>query len=360
MMSRLLVSFCNTLPQGFPLAAYDFDSGDLEWIEPPESEAPVGGATGICWADSECFVLLQRRVPGWPTTLAAYGPDLRVRRTVRLKRVSDGHSMIFHDGALLVASSGTNELVRVTLDRNGEVVSEEPVWSPGNAGFDHDHLNSVVYSAGRLYASLFGPKTEDGNSLQRQGQVVEIASGSTIRGELTHPHSLAEINGVLYWLESSRGQVWRLGRTGSSFQSEILFHLDGYLRGIVGDNGSLCIGASAQRLRSKSQGTLVDPPSGNRDGLHCLLHRVDLSSGAVETRDLTPFGREIFDLALLPSDCPYPRAGCSPDAMIRRQLAYDAEHLKALDDLRVMIERHEALIRQCSTPPESSPQQPPG
>jgi hypothetical protein len=346
-MSRLLISFCNTFPQGFPLAVYDFASGDFAWLPTHCPDQPIGGASGVCGGDGEYYALFQHRVPGWPSTLVVYGPDLNMRAAVRLQRVQDGHSLIWHDGELLVVSTGTNELIRVTVDIAAGTAREEPLWELGDERVDRDHLNSVVRWEGRLCASLHGPRNDSEHHLERQvGRIIDVASGETLHGNLLHPHSLAAAKGTLYFLESGRGRVWSLQRRQGRLHAELLKELSGYLRGLTLDGQSLFVAGNAQRIHSRHKDALIEQPQKTREAMHCILYRVDLTSGHIESRDLTPFGREIYDVVLLPADGPALPPGSSEEAIIRRQLAYDLEHQRALDDLRKMIEKYEELLRQ--------------
>ncbi len=350
-MSRLLISFCNTFPQGFPLAVYDFASGDFAWLPVPGSgllnNLPIGGANGVCRGGDQYYALLQHRAPGWPNTLVVYGPDLRMLMAVTLDRVRDAHSLMWHDEELLVVSTGTNELIRVTVDIAAGTAQEEALWEFGDERLDRDHLNSVVRWEGRLCASLHGPKNDSEDHLERQaGRIVDVASGETLHSNLLHPHSLAAANGTLYFLESGRGRVWTLQRRQGRLHAELLKELSGYLRGLALDGQSLFVAGSAQRILSKHKRTLIEHPQKTTEATHCILYRVDLTSGHLESRDLTAFGREIYDVVLLPAYGPALPPGSSEEAIIRRQLAYDLEHQRALDDLRKMIEKYEGLLRQ--------------
>jgi hypothetical protein len=346
-MSRLLISFCNTFPQGFPLAVYDFASGEFAWLPAHGPDQPIGGASGVCWGNGEYYALFQHRVPGWPSTLIVYGPDLNVRAAIRLQRVQDGHSLIWHDGELLVVSTGTNELIRVSVDVAAGTAREESLWALGDERRDCDHVNSVAWWQGRLCAGLHGPRQGGESSFEPPaGRIIDVASQETLWERLLHPHSLLAVDGTLYFAESARGRLWSLQSKEGSYYAEPIKELSGYLRGIAIDGKHLFVASSSQRLTSKSKGTLMKPPHNLLEPTHCVLYRMDLVNGQVEHRDLTPFGREIYDVVLLPQDAPPLPPGSSEAAIIRRQLAYDLEHQRALDDLRKMIEKYEGLLRQ--------------
>ena len=346
-MSRLLISFCNTFPQGFPLAAYDFDSNDLEWIPAPELDLPIGGASGLCRSGEYYYVLLQHRGSPWPNTLAAYTADFKLRTAIRLERVSDGHSLIWRDNGLLAVSTGTNELVRITLDEAMATAQVESVWALGSQREDCHHLNSLAQLEGRLYGSMLGPTDSKDSHFERQdGSIADIASGKPVWTQLLHPHSLLACDDKLYCLESGRGRLWRFQGKECILTGEPIKDLPGYLRGLAIDGQFLYIGSSALRIRSKSTGELRAPSLETNIEARCRIYRLDLSTGQIACRELTPFAREIYDLILLPSDAPVPHPGSSEESIIRRQLAYDLEHQRALSDLSRAIEKYEALASQ--------------
>jgi len=346
-MSRFLITFCNTLPQGFPLAAYDFETEDLEWIETPTGAGVVGGATGICRLEDAYAVLLQNRLPGWPSTLALYDLELRPLFAQRLRIVSDGHSLAAHEGCLYVVSTGTNEVVRLKLDVANSRVDEESFWKLGEVRADEHHLNGITVVDGRHFLSMFGPDSADG---ARVGRILDTDGRRALSLSLLQPHSLAVFQNHLYCLESLRGQVWRIPIDDLAADVPAPFcELPGYLRGIAFDAAYMYVGASSHRLRSKSKGVLNDPPAQSRASLHCLLHRVSLADGAIQSRDLTPFGREIYDVLPLPVESRHPTPGSAWDSVTRRQLAYDREHLTALEDLRLALLQNEELRRSAST-----------
>jgi Domain of unknown function (DUF4915) len=346
-VERLLITFCNTLPQGFGLAAYDFDTTELEWIDLPSFVGTVGGAHGVCRGEDGYYAVLQHREPGWPSSLAAYDLDLQLRFATRLKHVRDGHSIIWSDGVLLVASTGTNELVRIHIDADNRV-KEEVLWSLGSAGSDQDHLNSLAAIDGRLFVSCFGDMNGQTDQLNRNGRIFEVGSATDVQSQLRQPHSLTWIDGSLYCVESVLGRVWRFREENSAFVSEVLFEVSGYVRGFTASQRYFYIGASAQRLRSKSRGRL-NPHPHNLNDLHCLVYRVDRETGNMETRDLTAFGREIFDIVVLQPGSQRAAPGSSAKSLITRQLAYDQEHLKALEDLRLALEALESERKSRTT-----------
>ena len=280
-------------------------------------------------------------MPGSPCTLSVYEPDLALRSSIPLSVASDAHSMLAYRGGNLVVSTGTNQIIRVTFDEESATAWEQPFWSLGEDRCDRDHLNGIAEWQDRIVISMLGPvESDDGMTTRKAGRVLDIETQETISANL-HPHTVKSFDGVLYWVESRLGLVWRRSIDGTA---EALFRLEGYLRGLAADGNRLYIAASAQRLRSRSTGALTDPPHGDLGPRRCLLYRVDLDDRIIECRDLTPFGREIYDLQILPADCPRPVRGKREESIVRRQLAYDIEHQRTLEDLRRALQQYEALL----------------
>ena len=330
-MSRLLISFSNTIPRGFPLAAYDYEADNFEWLETPELPAPIGGASGLCRAGGEFCTLFQQADGGGPPTLAVYGPDLSLRRSVSLRRAADAVLLSAYDGSILVASPSLNALLEVSLDSAAETAREEPLRPLVPRGSGGYRLSSIAHWNGRTVAAL--ADADDGGGAAR-GCVVDIESGESLWTDLPYPHSIVAAGAELYCLESRRGKVWRL-RDGAP--PEPLFQLPGHLHSLAADGNSLYAGASVPVTHPNLLGDCTP--------CRCLLYRVDLYRESVQCRDLTAFGREIHDLLLLPPDCPRPAAGSSPEAIVKRQLAYDVEHQRVLEELRIAIERYEAALQ---------------
>lgn len=289
--------------------------------------------------------MIQHRSPGWPNTLVQLNGDLKVQACHLLSRTIDGHSILTHEGRVLLLSTGTNELIQVIADHSE--CTESVFWRLGDEARDCEHINSAAAWNGRLYVSMLGKEENGGGRFwQQNGCIMDVASSSVVWNGLFHPHSLMEHTGDLYCLESRRGNLWRFKMTDGHWQGEIVTQLVGYLRGLAAEGQYLYVGSSALRRKSKSRGDLMAHPHQTLESMQCWLYRVDLDTREVERQDMTPFGREIYDVRILQGDCTKPPTGGRDRAIVERQLAYDAEHLQVLDDLAKLLRQYEDLVRQ--------------
>ncbi len=315
---QLLISFCNTQPKGFPLGRFDFTREQFAWVGSfgPEIE----GATGLCACTSGFYVLLQSKRPmGRDSALGLLGSDLQIHRTVPLDSVRDAHSLIQHEGALLVASTGTNQIIRVCWDGQG-LPKEEVFWSAvERTSEDNVHVNSILEYRGDVLVSLFGAKIDGAWDSSNRGEVRNLTTGQVLCDSLRHPHSLFSLEGGVCCLSSLDGRVVQANDSAG----QTLWNLPGYVRGVVRDGRFLFVATSRFRQRSRKTGRSRLAPLAMSG---CRLHRIDLLSGQIEMRDLSPFGQEIYDLAVLPRPLVRNFPPSREEALLRRITAFDDQH----------------------------------
>jgi hypothetical protein len=315
--SQLLISFCNTQPKGFPLGRFDFITQQFAWIE--QFGPDIEGATGLCGGPAGFYVLLQRKQSaGRDSALAFLGPDLRIRHTVQLDSVRDAHSLIQHDGALLVASTGTNQIIRVHWDGQDTAPREEVFWSAvEETGKDKVHLNAILEYRGEIFVSLFGDQIEGAWDSSNRGEVRNLTTGQVLCGDLKHPHSLFLLEGNIYCLNSLDGRVV------CTHSGTASWNVSGYARGVALDGQYLFVATSRFRQISRKTGKRrLAPP----DISGCRLYSIDLMSGDMESWDLSPFGQEIYDIAVLPRTFARDFPSSREDALLRRLAEFDQQH----------------------------------
>lgn len=319
-LEQLLISFCNTQLNGLGIGRYCFETDEFAW-----HPMPFNGAAGICASRDAYYVIGQRENSA--TSLMVLDFDLRPLATTDLTQVRDGHSVLPDEGSLLVVSTGTDEIVRVRWDRNSPC-SEETVWAGSSSRSDTVHLNSIAIASGRMYVSCFGPKSGANWSDSPNGRIIDLTTGEAICSGLLHPHTLFVLDGQLHVLDSKTGSVLEVDPVTGGARER--WKVSGYLRGAAVGSKHLYVATSAFRHRSKSTGQVRSEPPG-ADG-RCLLHRIDISNGEICSRQLTPFGLEVYDLALAPS---IPFQTTREDAMALRLRLYDRqmfETLRRMDD----------------------------
>lgn len=294
-MTQLLISFCFTSPPGYALAKFDTDSEALEWVKLDQPGLPVYGGMGICPRGDGYIVIFHAvREMHSISCIGELDHDLRLCRMAELKLVSDGHSVIEHDGALLVVSSGTNQVIRVDWPAGGE--PEERVYFELEPGFDTLHMNSLRQHQGKLYLSMFGPRTNGSWRNATQGQVICLDDRAASAQGIHHPHGLFAIGDELLCVGSMSGSVRHVaGPARAAFPK-----LDGYLRGVACDAHNMYVGTSRIRDRSKSSGDKVSPSSAMPRGIGCGLHILERETLQPRWLDLSPFAAEIYDIHVLP------------------------------------------------------------
>ena len=116
------------------------------------------GVTGI--AASDHYIYVVRRDKPREQLVIFDRSDLTLRNCHTFQMVEEAHSMWGTDGALLVVSTGTDEVIEVKL-RGAEVLAETVFWRPEPTAPRKDihHLNAIYGWQGDLLVSGFGKKT---------------------------------------------------------------------------------------------------------------------------------------------------------------------------------------------------------
>lgn len=291
---RTLVSFCNFSPaRSHGLLAFDIAGSSHEWIDVHGGNATLVSVTGVwcaaqrvyaAWIDSEhrSFVSVLER------------PSLGLVSVQPLSDVRDAHSVCVHEGALLVVSTGTDQVWRYALQGDA-IGSGEPVWSATGERRDTHHLNSIAPVGDALWCSGFGPKAGDLWSSALEGYVVDVGTGDTVASRLQHPHSLLAANGEVFVAESRRARVRCL-------TADRAFDVGGYARGLCFlPDGTCATGLSAARVQSRSTGVVENPadPGEAFGGAGVFLRAPGGQPAPDRHIDLSRFGSEIYDVVSL-------------------------------------------------------------
>ncbi len=289
----VLVSFCNLpLSNTYPVICLEipFDRKKSVCFVPAAFtgiDKRIKSATGLAVNSENVFILI---LVGDVFHVAALRlKDFSLVYCQELADVKDGHSILVSGNALYVVSTGTDEILRYTLDENG-VHSPEAVWSASNSRMDTHHVNSIVEIDGEIFTSAFGVKTGDLWSSATNGYIQNISSNIRVKDGIYHPHSLSQKNGVLYYCDSSRKSFCSLEKP--------LFELDGYARGIGWLSDELvCVATSIGRRISKSTGLIANPADpGSTAGKSKLVVRGINNQKVITDIDLSRFGPEIYDI----------------------------------------------------------------
>ena len=209
------------------------------------------------------------------------------------------HEVAFAQGELWIVATDFSCLA--TLDAQHSFV---PRWMPPFitelVPEDRCHLNGlcVVGDAVR-YVTALGESDHPGGWREKKssgGVLIDVASGETVLGGLSMPHSPRWHDGRLWLLDSGNGTLSLADLDSGSL--ETVAELPGFTRGLVFASGVAFVGLSQVRETATFGGL---PVSERVDERLCGIWAVDTRSG--ETLGLLRFEelvQEIFDVALLP------------------------------------------------------------
>ena len=183
-----------------------------------------------------------------------------------------------------------------------------PLWQPPFisklAAEDRCHLNGLALRDGvpAFVTAVAASDVADGWRDHRQdgGIVIDVASGETIAGGLSMPHSPRWHDGRLYLLNSGSGEFGTLDLADGRF-TPICF-CPGYLRGLAFAGPFAVLGLSEQRENRTFSGLPLDAALAARNATpRCGVHVVDLRTGdVVHWLRIEGVIRELYDVAALP------------------------------------------------------------
>jgi uncharacterized protein (TIGR03032 family) len=188
-----------------------------------------------------------------------------------------------------------------------ERASFAPVWRPPFidrlAAEDRCHLNGFAMRDGRptLATCVAASNVVEGWREHRRdgGRVIDVASGETVAGGLSMPHSPRLHRGRLWLLQSGTGEFGHVDLASGRF--EPVCFLQGYARGVAFLGDSAVIGVSRPRENRTFEGLALDERLA-REGVGPLCHLavVSLATGDVEHRLLIEGVVEaLYDVAVL-------------------------------------------------------------
>lgn len=332
-MANLLVSFCNVFPRGLALGVYDFDGCHFKWIDLSSVVSGIAGVTGLTSHEGAYWCMIQMP-DGQTSSLSKLDQRLGVSEAYHLAETGDAHSVLPFGDGLLANDTRRNRLTWIEIPVDGKPPREIEYWRYCDEDMDIVHVNSVAQLEGAVFVSMFGPKPEDGWQSARAGKIVDVTANRVVCDNLYHPHSLLNIDGMLYWLESGRGLVHRFSETNGH---EVVAALPGYLRGIAYDGRHLYIGASARRRRSKSTGTTNKVGPLTVGEANSWIYRLNRETFEIDKRNLTAFGAEIYDIVPL-VDGEDVNFDAEIDPIVQRMWRFEDEYLEAASRVESLVQ----------------------
>lgn len=299
-MTQILISFCNVFPQGLALGVYDYDKEEFGWIDTGKIHENIMGANGITVRNEYCYIITQLRMGGVSGLSTISRKDLQFDRNYDLIETTDAHSLIAYGDGFLVADTGKNRLIKITLTNDHASINETEFWKYNDDRKDTVHVNSVASIGNQVYVTLFGTKPEEGWKEAKSGKVIDISKNKIVFGNLHHPHSITAIDETLYWLESGTGIIHKYSEKKGH---EPFLKLDGYLRGMTFDKKYLYVASSGLRRKSRSTGVINIQQSSSKEESNSWLYKINRKNGNFEKKVLSYYGSEIYDLHVLEKRC---------------------------------------------------------
>lgn len=272
---------------------------------------------GLCASpDAQTIWLSSRyqiwRLEGAPTETARPGSEDNLSQPFDIAYVPQVGYTTGHVDVHDMAPDADGRLIFVNtlfscLATLSETASFRPLWRPpwvtALAPEDRCHLNGMAMRDGRpAFVTAIAPTDAAGGWRDRRrdgGCVVDVASGETVVGGLSMPHSPRWHAGQLWLLNSGTGEIGRADVQSGRF--EPVAFCPGYLRGlaIVGDFAVVTL--SKPRYATFHGLPLEELLARRRVDPQCGLQVIDLSSGQVAHRlrlegDLVT---ELYDVAVL-------------------------------------------------------------
>ncbi|MFN8526580.1 MAG: DUF4915 domain-containing protein [Chloroflexota bacterium] len=311
--------------------------------------ADLGGIWGLARDDRHIFAATTRYRPASragpyePSHLLVLdGRSLDQVSRYTLQRGRDVHSLHFWGNVLYAVSTGTDELLALTI-KDGSVVDEQVAWRPDPDGprEDRHHLNAVTTVAGELAVSGFGRKDGILWSTATDGFVVGISTGSRLVSGLHHPHSPLDLGSDVAYCESGLGAV-------RAVQSGRVQKLGGYARGLCMVGDQLFVGTSLGRRVSRSLGVMTNRGEPGATVGQCAVSRLRASDLSVEASvELGRYAQEIYDLLPVDGTQAWPRLAegeWQEDALRGARTAYEEAYV-GLGWLHAEVAQRDAAIQ---------------
>ena len=195
---RLLVTLCNN--QQRPILLAIGDAGVEHTVTKDNfGNLQVGGATGIVKIDGAYIISLQTD----PACIAVIDEHFQLVKVVELPMAADLHGIARFEDGFLVASTGTNQVIRL----NKDLERASPFWSPSESLVDIDHINDVSTSEGAVLACMFGPRRPDN---MRAGKVVDLLKNTVPASGIREPHSVCMFDNSTFVLEIDSRRLSRV------------------------------------------------------------------------------------------------------------------------------------------------------
>ena len=309
----LFASICNTTPNATPFAL---------WLARGETQHVVdlsgvlnrpgdSGLTGLAWHDGTLYAAVQS---GTEPRIALLDRSLAPIGALNSPTFTDLHSLLVADGALLVAATGKDTLLRLDLAaRTVRLLCQSS---------EKIHLNSACFDGDALLICYHRQSAQDRRIAV--GGVLDVATREVLVQGLGLPHSLMPHRGGFLVLDSVGSRVIRFDRSGVLAERT----LTGFLRGAAAAGETLFVASSTLRYVSRSNPGVT--PARNLWQVmaeRVRIYALDAVTLAVQAEfDPVLPGFEIYELLVVAEDSINPPKDrlLQPDRNAIAQLFYNA------------------------------------
>lgn len=291
-----IISFVNQLlSPSFRVLRANREFNDIEFLDHSWT-VDSQGATGICILKSSIFIGFQNGQIG------KINKSLSLISLYESELIKDPHSITVYRSKLYVASTGTNTVVELSLDRDENIVSERIYWKyPDLTDYTYDyvHLNSLLFFKKELYVTTFGVR-EKGQSWKDSlnGKVINTTTNKIILDGLNNPHNLTKYKKEIAFCNSGTSEIMTITNR------VLVTEKTGYIRGMFYNQKTkeLLYVINARRLLKKSsfhkiRGRIGEQETKNKSS---YVKAYTVEGKTILKCELSEYGKEIYDIQLLP------------------------------------------------------------
>ena len=327
---RVLMSLCNVgrFNSQFSLASVDVERAHAMDLVDCGHFLDVGRDTGITGLAVLSDGGIAACIQGPDPRIIFLDSDFRAQKLVRDARFADLHSILEQDGFLFVCCSGSNKVLKISLeDYAVSLFWEYPIDEP------FLHINSLVFHRERplVCSHKIAPEATGGGA---SGGCWYLDDYEVLMAGLMQPHTVTIDGDAVHCLSSHDFQI------ATWLDGEVSFApMQGYLRGMAIVDGRRVIGASSRRFVSRKKKQLekyVDFAEVVANPLFMSSLAVADEAFALQRRvNTTALGFEIYDLVADPGVPDRLRA--RPAAAVRMQTMQ-----RLVVSMREQMQRREA------------------
>jgi len=292
MKGNLLIGFVNQFyTEKLNLGIYELSSNKFYWIYNNEITRSLGrviGVNGIIRFKDKFIVGYQSK----PTKIGIYDSEFKLLKVLLLDNVIDLHSFTIINDKLYCVSTGTNQVIEITLTNDFDISNTKPFYSYGNnIKKDIYHLNSISSYNDCLYITMFGKKNNNSWKNSENGQLLRISDKKVIKTSLQQPHTVYFIDTSMSYCES---------KTGKFIMDDMKYDLKNYTRGICFSDDYIFVGSSGKRIKSRSEGTINIDEATTEEESKSYISIINRSTKVIEDKIyLNDFGTEIYEIIFL-------------------------------------------------------------